>query len=163
MTYTLKLLVVDKDVRNKYVNAVNNMRTPAYLSNPNKDSGFDIFTPQEQKFDPRQTILVDLGIKGAMFDDRCNAQVPSAYYLYARSSIYKTPFRLANNVGIVDSGYRGNLKGAFDNITTQPQTIPQNARLLQICAPDLSPFKIKISNHLNYTVRGDGGFGSSGV
>ena len=37
--------------------------------------------------------------------------------MYPRSSIYKTPLRLANNTGIIDSGYRGNLMGAFDNIS----------------------------------------------
>ena len=34
------------------------------------------------------------------------------YYLYPRSSISKTPLILANSVGIIDSGYRGNIKAA---------------------------------------------------
>ena len=37
------------------------------------------------------------------------------FYLYMRSSTAsKTPLRLANNVGIIDSGYRGNIKALFD-------------------------------------------------
>ena len=163
MSYTLNLFVANDDVRHKYLDAVNAMQTQSYLLNPNKDAGFDIYNPQEQKFDAYETVLVDLGIKGVMIDNRCNECVPSAYYLYARSSIYKTPFRLSNNVGIVDSGYRGNLKGAFDNMTNQTQIMEVNKRLLQICAPDLSPFKVKISKNLNSTLRGDKGFGSSGV
>ena len=31
----------------------------------------------------------------------------SGYYLYPCSSIVKTPFKVANTVGIIDSGYRG--------------------------------------------------------
>ena len=39
------------------------------------------------------------------------------YYLYSRSSTgSKTPLRLSNSVGIIDSGYRGNIKACFDNI-----------------------------------------------
>ena len=38
-----------------------------------------------------------------------------SYYLYPRSSVStKTPLRLANSVGIIDSGYRGNIKAVFD-------------------------------------------------
>ena len=36
------------------------------------------------------------------------------FYVYPRSSISKTPLRMANSVGIIDSGYRGNLKFAVD-------------------------------------------------
>jgi dUTPase len=36
-------------------------------------------------------------------------------------------------------------------------------RLVQICAPDLKPFKVEIVDSLDQTERGDGGFGSTGV
>ena len=41
-------------------------------------------------------------------------KTPSPYYLFPRSSIYKTRYRLANSVGIIDCGYRGNLMAAMD-------------------------------------------------
>jgi dUTP pyrophosphatase len=163
MSYTLNLFIVNDDIRNKYLDAVNAMQTQEYLSNTNKDAGFDIYIPQDQKFDAHETNLVDLGIKCVMMDNRCYPHTSCAYYLYTRSSIYKTPFRLANNVGIIDSGYRGNLKGAFDNMTNQPQIMKANQRLLQICSPDLSPFNVNISKKLTSTIRGNRGFGSSGV
>ena len=40
----------------------------------------------------------------------------TGYYMYPRSSLSKTKLRLANSVGIIDSGYRGNLIGMFDLI-----------------------------------------------
>jgi dUTP pyrophosphatase len=163
MKYTLNIVIDDDKVRHKYLDAVDNMHTNEYLSNTNKDSGFDIYIPQDHKFDPYETHLVDLGIKCVMIDNSGEVHTSSSYYLYSRSSIYKTPFRLANNVGIIDSGYRGNLKGAFDNITDQSQIMKANTRLLQICAPDLSPFKVNICKELNHTSRGNKGFGSSGV
>ena len=58
-----------------------------------------------------RTKKVDLQIQCAMYDYN---GIPSGFYIYPRSSISKTPFRLANNVGIIDSGYRGNLGACFD-------------------------------------------------
>ena len=91
--------------------------------------------------------------------------------MYARSSISKTDLRLANNVGIIDSGYRGNLIGMFDVLARD--ACPADGavrlisvhRLLQICAPGLEPFWIEYTSDesdLGATARGSGGFGSTG-
>ena len=82
--------------------------------------------------------------------------------------------RLANNTGIIDSGYRGNLMGAFDNFGTGEgvtsvtdaswyQSCPRYQRLLQICMPDLSPFTVEIVDSLDDTSRGSDGLGSTGL
>ena len=57
-----------------------------------------------------ETIFIDLGIQCEMVNNDKNI----GYYLYPRSSISKTPLILANSVGIIDSGYRGNIKACFD-------------------------------------------------
>jgi dUTP pyrophosphatase len=151
------------------------METKEYLENPHKDSGFDIYTPKgQERINPGETRLVNLEIQCAAYrrDGWNETFVPSAFYMYPRSSIYKTPLRLANNTGIIDSGYRGNLMGAFDNISRVGPSFPasewsqaENAygRMLQICMPDLSPFKIEIVETLDDTSRGSGGLGSTGV
>ena len=41
-------------------------------------------------------------------------------------------------------------------------TIEENQRLVQLCAPDLSPFKVVFVESLDETERGEGGFGSTG-
>lgn len=176
--YTLKLKIVsdDEDLKNLYKNAVAKMNTEEYKNNPHKDSGFDIFTPHENVvIHPGGTKLVDMKIQCAAYKPVCNGdsciQEPAAFYMYPRSSIYKTPLRLANNTGIIDSGYRGNLMGAFDNISRIGPTFEDGkwsqdakpySRLLQICMPDLSPFRVLIVNSLEETERGVGGFGSTG-
>ncbi len=89
---------------------------------------------------------------------------PSAFYLYPRSSISKTNVRLANNVGIIDSGYRGNIVGAFD-VIRDTAVINKFDRLLQICAPGLVPIIVELvddESKLSVTTRGEGGFGSTG-
>ena len=104
---------------------------------------------------------------------------PCGFYLYPRSSISKTRMRLANSVGIIDAGYRGDLIAAVDTIglfgssdiwhiwkeTLSP--IKKYDRYFQVCAPDLSPFLVHIveteGDLSPPTERGHGGFGSSGV
>ena len=101
------------------------------------------------------------------------------FYLYPRSSISKTRMRLANSVGIIDAGYRGDLIAAVDTIglfgsndiwhvwkeTLSP--IKKYDRYFQVCAPDLSPFLVHIveteAELGTPTTRGTGGFGSTGV
>jgi len=97
----------------------------------------------------------------------------SGYYLYPRSSIVKTCMRLANSVGIIDSGYRGEIMAVVDknNSVNDWKTVlkrdcKQYDRLFQICAGDLQPFRVEIveseSELSGVTERGDGGFGSTG-
>jgi len=98
----------------------------------------------------------------------------TGYYMYPRSSISKIPLRLANNVGIIDAGYRGHLIGMFDVLLSyNNKNISGDYfgnkydRYLQICSPGLEPIIVEIVERKedlgNLTIRGDGGFGSSGV
>jgi dUTPase len=98
---------------------------------------------------------------------------PTGYYLYARSSLGKTPLRLSNQVGIIDSGYRGSLIGLFD--ASWPSGQDPDAyylarpldRMVQICAPMLCPIFVEIVDSLDAlgkpTERNTGGFGSTNV
>lgn len=104
---------------------------------------------------------------------------PCGFYLYPRSSISKTRMRLANSVGIIDAGYRGDLIAAVDTIGLFGSTdiwhiwketlspVKKYDRYFQVCAPDLSPFLVHIveteGDLSPPTERGTGGFGSSGV
>jgi dUTP pyrophosphatase len=104
---------------------------------------------------------------------------PTGFYLYPRSSISKTRMRLANSVGIIDAGYRGDLIAAVDTIGLFGSTdiwhiwketlspVKKYDRYFQVCAPDLSPFLVHIVDTEEElsppTTRGHGGFGSTGV
>jgi dUTP pyrophosphatase len=86
--------------------------------------------------------------------------------MYSRSSISKSNLRLANNVGIIDAGYRGHLMGMFDVIYTDQTVVNKFDRHLQICAPGLIPIYVQLVDSKDIlgidTARGDGGFGSTG-
>ena len=85
-----------------------------------------------------------------------------SYFLFARSSIAKTPLILANGVGIIDSNYRGPIISALRNVMQQDYEIPQYTRLVQICAPNLGSIRVVLVDRLDDTARGSGGFGSTG-
>ena len=138
------------------------------------DSGLDLFVPEDITIACGETKFIDLQIKCEMVNTFLENKNVS-YYLYARSSISKTPLILKNSVGIIDSGYRGNLIAAvhysptFDDLQnilynklTNSYTIKQGTRLVQICAPELQPFSFDVVNTLTETERGEGGLGSTG-
>jgi dUTPase len=67
-------------------------------------------------------------------------------------------------VGVIDAGYRGEIKGAFRNTGIEPERIQQYTRMLQICEPTLKPFFVEWVDSIDdETTRGEGGFGSTGL
>ena len=125
------------------------------------DSGVDLFTPETITEKPGETVKINLQIKCEAYHSN-DSEIPVSYYLYPRSSIIKTPLRLANSVGIIDAGYRGNIIACVDNIKNVPFTIEQGSRLFQICGPTLEPIEFKLVTDLSDSQRGEGGFGSTG-
>jgi len=81
-----------------------------------------------------------------------------------RSSIgAKTPLRLSNSVGLIDSGYRGELGILYDNISDSDFTINAGDRIAQLLVLPAHQFKANIVDTLDETERGNGGFGSTGT
>jgi len=165
---TLYLYVDSEDskLRDKYVVAAKDHNENLDISRY-PDSGFDLFHPEKVRLLNFNVIVYscDMKVKAAMYE----GQQPVGYYMYPRSSISKTPLRLANSVGIIDSGYRGNLGVKFDvNNYQSGWESSEYHRLLQICSGSLRPFRVVIVdkvedlNKYGDTERGEGGFGSTG-
>ena len=166
----LKLLIEDGVLTNAYSSRIIN-HNMQFMNNALVDSGFDVLVPKDEKFDQLfLTKFIDMNIKTEMFYCNVDTDVVStcAFYVHPRSSISKTPLMLANHTGIIDSGYRGSLIGAFrqlpNNIPNTEYTVSKNTRLLQICHPSLCPIYIVLvnnNNELSSSERGNCGFGST--
>lgn len=168
-------IYVDSDdelLRSTYINAANAHNTKILAHPEHIDAGFDLYTPDKVNVTSGlQLEKIDFNIicRAYKVSKRCTSN--TGFYMYPRSSICKTRVRLANNVGIIDSGYRGHLIGAFDvphiYLSSTPDNIYQLDRLVQICAPGLIPIMVEIVDTKErlgeQTVRGEGGFGSTGV
>lgn len=130
---------------------------------PFADAGFDLWVPTTTYIEDGETVFLDHHVKCAMTWNH----TPTGFYLYPRSSLSKTPLTLANSVGIIDAGYRGNLIGAFRKGPILPcYKIEPKTRLLQICHPQLLPMQVELVDSVSQlgevTARGSGGFGSTG-
>lgn len=170
----LKLYVHDEELKQKYIEKVA-AHNEKMLHNDFPDSGFDLFVPQQETFTEQFSCkMIDFKIKAEMLYSKSGSKeiedwVSCGYYLYPRSSISKTPLMLANHTGIIDSGYRGFVKGAFRHLNSvssdQPYHVDKHTRLLQVCHPSLCPVLVTIvenESDLSDSTRGDGGFGSTG-
>lgn len=159
---TLYIRVENADLRELIQNQIRNHRYT--------DSGFDI--PM-----PRQTVNLDeyahafpLGVQVAAVDKTGH---PMPCLLLPRSSLYKTPFRLANSIGLIDAGYRGEVQAKVDILHTPEHTMNDinvfasydtGTRMFQLCQHNFLPWThISIVDTLPaaHDNRGTGGFGST--
>lgn len=87
----------------------------------------------------------------------------TAGLIYARSSLgTKKGLAPANKVGVVDSDYRGEFLIFLHNHSAEPQIIAHGDRVAQlVVTPVFTPGFVE-SETLSDTLRGDGGFGSTG-
>ena len=120
------------------------------------DAGLDLYVLEDIHFEPGETKAIKLGIS-------CEPDDGKAYYLFPRSSISKTPLRMANSIGLIDGGYRGEIMAMCDNIKSEAYTAEKGQRLFQLVATDSSPIHFELVEELDMTTRGTGGFGSTGM
>lgn len=134
------------------------------------DAGLDLFIVNDQIIEPHETVLVDLGVQcQSRSVNKCVwAWLTGKFYKYhsyllmPRSSIYKTPLLMRNSIGLIDSGYLGNIKAPFYNTSNEPFKLNRGDRYVQLVNSNLEPVKFSLVDQLRVTSRGQGGFGSTG-
>ena len=94
-------------------------------------------------------------------------EIPKGFVglIFPRSSVRKTRLMLSNCVGVIDSGYRGELQATFNKVNQN--SIAENDynvgdRIAQIMIIAHPPIEFEEADELSDTERGDGGFGSTG-
>ena len=124
-------------------------------------AGYDLYAnvlAEVMVIPPHTTNLIGTGL--AM-------QIPKGYFgaIVARSGLAtKRGLRPANCIGIIDSDYRGEIKVALHNDTNENQAITNKERIAQlIIMPFINVSSFIITDELQDTSRGEGGFGSTGT
>ena len=166
---TLRIKVLDKYLEPLYKKRVN----------VEGDAGVDLYFPEEVVV-PGKTLgmKIDLKIQAEMcqaVNKQLTQNIPPemlqgmniedrylSYKVVPRSSIIKTPLRMANSVGIMDAGYRGNYMVPVDNLSDEDFIIEKHTRLFQVVGANLDFINVELVNTLSNSKRGDGGFGSTG-
>ena len=97
------------------------------------------------------------------FDTGVKVEPSPGYYmeLVGRSSISKTGWTLANNVGIIDAGYRGTIIAALLKTRDDTPELELPIKLVQLIPRPLVIMQAICSDDMNETSRGEGGFGST--
>jgi dUTP pyrophosphatase len=119
------------------------------------DAGMDLIATSIIGEEPFQ-ITYGLGIA---------LEIPKGFVglVFPRSSIRKTDLSLTNCVGVIDSGYRGELQATFRKergVASRKYEVGDRiAQIMIIPHPDI---QFEEANELSDTERGEGGFGSTG-
>jgi dUTP pyrophosphatase len=124
------------------------------------DAGMDMYAVANGEADEYGNMVYHTGI--AM-------EIPEGHVglIYPRSSVSKTPHSLRNHVGVVDSGYRGEIIFKFgwvESYLTEQAVKVYSAgdRIGQIIIMPYPQIEFVEVDELSDSERGDGGFGSSG-
>lgn len=133
------------------------MNVPSPTRAHDTDAGLDLHVPEGQAclVRPGAVYTISLGIRVA---------IPDGYYgqLTLRSSAGKKGLTIPNGVGIIDSGYRGDLKLLVAALAA-PVLVAAGERVCQLVILPLPPVGVKAGVVDADTDRGQGGFGSTGA
>ena len=121
-------------------------------------AGADLYACEggEVTVNPGETKLIHTGL---------SLEIPEGYagLIYARSGIAtKRGLAPANKVGVIDSDYRGEIMVSLYNHSDIPQTVADGERIAQLVITPFLKVEYTETDSLSDTVRGEGGFGSTG-
>lgn len=119
------------------------------------DAGFDLTAVSVSVDEKRKIITYGTGIA---------VEIPEGYvgYVFPRSSVYKHQVSLANCVGVIDSGYRGEIKFMFRIVEPHVSRYAVGDKIGQIIIQPYPEIQFEEADSLDESDRGAGGFGSTG-
>lgn len=122
------------------------------------DAGLDLRSAECYTIEPSQRALISTGFAIAL---------PNGYagFVVPRSGLaVKHGITVTNAPGLIDSGYRGEIKVSLLNASTDSAfVIEKGDRIAQLVVVPVPQVNLVVCNELTETQRGEGGFGSSGV
>ena len=121
-------------------------------------SGMDLiaFIKESIKIKPRTSALIPTGLSVAFSEDY-EIQIRPRSGLAAKNNI-----SVLNTPGTVDSDYRGEIKVIIYNHGNEDFLVNNKDRIAQMVLSPVIKMKLEITEDLPETVRGEGGFGSTG-
>ena len=133
-----------------------NAQMPTYGSE--YAAGADMYAAIDEAvtIEPNETKFIPTGLA---------FEIPEGYagFIYARSGLAcKKGLAPANKVGVVDADYRGEVMVALHNHGKEAQTVEAGERIAQMIIAPFVTVNYIFSDELDDTVRGAGGFGSTG-
>ena len=121
-------------------------------------AGADLYALLDSSIEiaPHETCFVHTGI---------SVEIPEGYcgLVFARSSMgAKRGLAPANKVGVIDADYRGEIMVTLHNHSEKVATVDPGERIAQLAIVPFLKAEFEECDDLSDTVRGEGGFGSTG-
>ena len=132
------------------------VQLPSYKTNG--ASGMDLMASIEKpiKLEPGKSCLVPTGLSIA-FPEKYEIQIRPRSGLAAKNNI-----SVLNTPGTIDSDYRGEIKIILFNHSNENFIINNNDRVAQMVLIPIMKMELEETNELPKSIRGEGGFGSTG-
>lgn len=127
------------------------------VAHPGEDLGYDIFAAETIQFAPWASAIVPTGISIAI-DDVDGRRMGAL--LRDKSSLASR--RLIVTAGVIDAGYRGEIKVVMENLSDQPQEIRAGDKIANLIPYPVLTGVVEIVDELPESRRMASGFGSSG-
>lgn len=129
------------------------VHTPKYANAT--DAGLDLCAAEDMVIEQGQRVLVNTGLR---------MEFPDGYVglIWDRSGI-STKHGISTLAGVIDSGYRGEIKVALINLGQGAFTVEKHMRIAQMLFQRVDRAEIELVEDLSETERGSGGFGSTGL
>lgn len=131
-------------------------KAPA-IAHPGEDLGYDIFAAEDVSFAPRGGGIVPTAISIEV-----SAADGSAMGALLRDKSSLASRRLIVTAGVIDAGYRGEIKVVMENLSDQPQTIHAGDKIANLIPYPVLTSEVEVVKELSDSSRKAGGFGSSG-
>ena len=130
------------------------MELPAYAHDG--DAGLDLRIREDAWLRPNERRTIGTGVR---------VSIPDGYVglVFPRSGLAsKMGISLSNCVGVIDSGYRGEVGATLVNNDKMPHLLKAGERVCQLVVVPFATCELEVVSALDETERGESGFGSSG-
>ncbi len=118
------------------------------------DLGYDIFANENVAINPGKSELIDTGVA---------LQPPQGWGFFIKDrSSYASSKNLETAAGVIDQGYRGEVKVLIRNYENRPHRVLRGDKIAQLVPISATSFDIQEVSQFNETQRGADGFGSTG-
>lgn len=146
------------DVKIKFLENNTEKKMPFYATSGSAGMDLTACIDEEITLKPLERRLVPTGIA---------IKLPNAGYgafIFARSGLAtKKGITLSNCVGVVDSDYTGEIKVGLVNLSNEEYILTPGERIAQLVVIPVAHVNFSVSDELENTERGSGGFGSTGA
>src|SRR5215469_11085712 len=128
------------------------------IAHPGEDLGYDVYAAEDVVFAPRGAAVVPTGIA---IEILAHTGEPMGALLRDKSSLAAR--RLITTAGVIDAGYRGEIRVVMENLSDVPARIAAGDKIANMIPYPVLAGNVEIVQSLAESSRKAGGFGSSGA